>query len=280
MTTKDAGMLYFCATPIGNLEDITLRVLRILKEVDYIAAEDTRHTLKLLNHFGISKPLISYHQHNMDVKGKEIIKLIIQGSNIAIVSDAGMPAISDPGFDLVLLARQDDIPITVLPGASAALTGLVLSGICPNRFVFEGFLPKEKKERRQILSSLINEQRTIILYEAPHRLLTTLNDLFEYMGERNIAITRELTKIHEQVLSMNIKEAIAYFQVHRPRGEFVLIIEGAKQGMDQMEYANISIEDQIVKYMEAGLDKKEAVKQVAKDRKVPKNEIYKHSLNI
>lgn len=277
---KAGGTLYLCATPIGNLEDITLRVIRILKEVDYIVAEDTRHTIKLLNHFDISKPLISYHKYSESSREEEILLLLQQGNDIALVSDAGMPSISDPGENLVKLANDRKVHVTVLPGATAGLSALVLSGFPGDRFVFEGFLPRDKKLRRDRLEKLKNEERTIILYEAPHHLLSTLKQLYEHLGKRKIAIVRELTKIYEELLTFSLEESIEHFSSNNPRGEFVLILEGGDQSPKEDEFKDISISDHILRYMDIGISKKEALKRVAKDRDIPKNEIYKHSIHI
>ncbi|MCM8901851.1 16S rRNA (cytidine(1402)-2'-O)-methyltransferase [Caldicoprobacter algeriensis] len=275
------GTLYICATPIGNLEDITLRALRILSEVDYIVAEDTRHTLKLLNHYGISKPLISYHEHNQRERGQRIIELLMQGYNVALVSDSGMPGISDPGIPLIGLARQNGIPVTVLPGPTASIAALVLSGMDTSRFVFEGFLPREKKDREARLEELKREQRTVILYEAPHRLVTTLKDMLDKLGNRKVAVVRELTKVHEEVIILNLEQMLEHFKEHPPKGEIVLILEGCThQDIQDNNTWNISIEEHIRQYMAQGFDKKEAVKQVAKVRGLPKSEVYKHSIDI
>jgi 16S rRNA (cytidine1402-2'-O)-methyltransferase len=274
------GILYLCGTPIGNLEDITLRALRILKEVDYIAAEDTRHTLKLLNHFEITKPLISYHEHNRREKGPEIIAMVQQGQKVALVSDAGMPGISDPGADLVILAQEADIPITIVPGPSAALSALVLSGLSTERFAFEGFLPRENKERSERIQMLRQEERTIILYEAPHRLVSSLNDLLEGLGSRRISIVRELTKVYEEVLPMTLEDAVEYYKERTPKGEFVLVLEGIQKSSQQKDFSQISIEDHLKGYLQAGMNKKEAVKQVAKDRAVSKSEVYPFSIGL
>lgn len=276
------GTLYICATPIGNLEDITLRALRVLKEVDYIAAEDTRHTRKLLNHYGISKPLISYHEHNQKERGQKIIELLKQGYNVALVSDAGMPGISDPGIPLIDLARQCGISVTVLPGPTASIAALVLSGMDTSRFAFEGFLPRDKKDRETRLEELKCEKRTIILYEAPHRLITTLKDMLDKLGNRKVAVVRELTKVHEEVIILNIEQMLQHFNEHPPKGEIVLILEGCGHqdtyGDDNIW--NISIEEHIKQYMAQGFNKKEAIKQVAKVRRLPKSEVYKHSIDI
>ncbi|MBM7583386.1 16S rRNA (cytidine1402-2'-O)-methyltransferase [Caldicoprobacter guelmensis] len=275
------GTLYICATPIGNLEDITLRALRILREVDYIAAEDTRHTLKLLNHYGISKPLISYHEHNQRESGEKIIELLMGGYSVALVSDSGMPGISDPGIPLVCLAREKGIPVTVLPGPSASITALVLSGMDTSRFVFEGFLPRGKKDREIRLEELKREQRTVILYEAPHRLVTTLKDMLDKLGNRKIAVVRELTKIHEEVLISNLEHMLQHFKEYPPKGEIVLILEGCVcQDVQDNEWEHISVQEHIRQYMAQGFNKKEAIKLVAKARGLPKNEVYKHSLDV
>lgn len=279
-----AGVLYLCATPIGNLEDITLRCIRILGEVDIIAAEDTRQTIKLLNHFEIRKPLISYHEHNKFQKGLEIVELIKSGKNIALVSDAGMPAISDPGEELVRLCIDNDIGIIPLPGATASLTALIVSGFSTVRFCFEGFLPSNKKERRERLQKLSAETRTIILYEAPHRLLDTLNDIREQLGERRISISREITKKFEETLRANISDVINIFEERAIKGEFVLIIEGMNEkeliDIELKKWDNITIEEHIKMYLRQGLDKKDAIKKVSEDRKLPKKEIYKIGCNI
>ncbi|NLX71498.1 MAG: 16S rRNA (cytidine(1402)-2'-O)-methyltransferase [Clostridiales bacterium] len=271
----EAGKLYICATPIGNMEDITLRVLRTLKEVDYIAAEDTRYTLKLLNHYGISKPLVSYHQHNQQKRGEYIIELLEQGYNIAVVSDSGMPGISDPGAQLVVLARDKGIPVTVVPGPTACVSALVLSGMDTDRFVFEGFLPKSKKARNRRLEQLKEEERTIVLYEAPHRLISTLEALLENLGDRKIAVVRELTKIYEEVLVMNLEEMLLYFREHPPKGEIVLVIEGFQGYDSESKVWDVSIEEQVRQYIDSGLAKKEAIKRVARERGLPKNQVYK-----
>ncbi|MGE5632143.1 MAG: 16S rRNA (cytidine(1402)-2'-O)-methyltransferase [Caulobacteraceae bacterium] len=279
-----AGCLYLCATPIGNLEDMTLRCIRILGEVDLIAAEDTRQTIKLLNHFEIKKTLISYHEHNKYEKGKEIVELIKAGKNVALVSDAGMPAISDPGEDLVKLCIENEIGIIPLPGPSASLTALIVSGLPAKRFCFEGFLPANKKERRERLEQLQKETRTIILYEAPHRLLETLSELREHLGDRNISISRELTKKFEETLRSNISDIIDVFSKKTIKGEFVLVIDGMDEkelvDIELKKWDNISIEEHIRLYMKQGIDKKEAIKKVAEDRKLPKKEVYKVGCEI
>lgn len=278
------GALYLCATPIGNLEDITLRCIRILGEADIIAAEDTRHTIKLLNHYEIRKPLISYHEHNKLEKGMEILEHLKSGKNIALVSDAGMPAISDPGEELVRLCIDNGIEIIPIPGPSASLTALIVSGLSTRRFCFEGFLPSNKKERRERLQKLSIEVRTIILYEAPHRLPGTLNDIMEQFGDRRISISREMTKKFEETVRADISEAIDIFKERNVKGEFVLIIEGMSEkelvDIELKKWDNISVEEHIRMYLQQGLDKKDAVKKVAEDRKLPKKEIYKIGCNI
>ena len=276
------GTLYLCATPIGNLEDITLRVLRILKEVDLIAAEDTRNSIKLLNHFEIKTPLTSYHEFNKVEKGPVLIAQLREGKNIALVTDAGTPAISDPGELLVQMAIEEGIPVTSLPGACACVTELTLSGLSTRRFCFEAFLPTEKKERKRILDLLVNETRTIIIYEAPHRLKTTLAELFDTLGDRRITACRELTKKHETCMLTTLSECIAYFDKNEPRGEFVLVIEGKTfEELDRNEnekWQKLTVEEHMQFYLDRGLEKKEAMKAVAKDRGVPKQEIYKQLL--
>lgn len=273
------GILYICPTPIGNLEDITLRTLRALKEVDLIAAEDTRRTIKLLNHYEIKKPLISYHEHNKVEKGKILIEKLKEGVNIALVTDAGMPGISDPGEDMIRLAIENQIEPVVLPGATASITALVLSGLPTKKFVFEGFLPYKKKDRREELERLKTEERTIILYEAPHRLLALLKDMEAILGDRQLAIGRELTKIYEEVFRGSISDALRKFQEEKPRGEFVLVIKGAEISKED-PYQNISIREHLIMYMEEGLTKRDAVKKVADVRDIPKNLVYKESIDI
>lgn len=274
-----SGTLYLCGTPIGNLEDISYRVIDLFKTVDMIAAEDTRHTLHLLNHFKINTALTSYHEHNKQVKGVQLIEKLQQGSNIALVTDAGMPGISDPGADLVKLCYENEITVTVVPGASACITALVLSGLNTRRFVFEGFLPSDKKERHMIIQTLSKEHRTMILYEAPHRLLHTLQELSDTLGENRTVVTmRELTKKYEQRRKDSLKGHIAYYTEYPPKGEFVIAIEGisfAQQKKElQQNYQAMSIEQHMSQYLSQGISEKEAMKQVAKDRGVSKREIY------
>ena len=272
------GTLTLCATPIGNLEDITYRVVRTLQEVDFIAAEDTRHTRKLLNHFGIHTKLISYHEHNKMEKGKELIELLKQGKNLALVTDAGTPGISDPGEDIVKLAIEEGITVTSAPGAVAGITALILSGQSTRRFIFEGFLPTDKKERKALLESLKTETRTTILYEAPHRLNKTLELLYEALGDRSITVTKELTKKFEFIHKTTLSGAITYFEEVEPKGEFVLVLAGKDlktlQEEGQKAWEEMSIEEHMKLYVNKGMDEKTAMKQVAKDRGVSKRDIY------
>lgn len=273
-----SGKLYVCATPIGNLKDITLRCLETLKEVDLIASEDTRHTIKLLNHYEIKVPLESYHEHNKEAKGKKLINLLLEGKNIALVSDAGMPGICDPGEDLIKLCYENEIEITVLPGATASVTALILSGIKTRSYCFEGFLPSNKKAKKEVIQRLKNDTRTYILYEAPHHLLQTLKELYENIGNRNIAIVKELTKKHESVFKTNLLDALKYFEDNAPKGEYVLVIEGANEedilNEQKEQINNISIKEHLDQYISTGMDIKEAMKKVAKDRGISKREVY------
>lgn len=279
-----SGKLYLVATPIGNLEDITYRAIRILGEVDLIAAEDTRHTKRLLNHFEIDTRVTSYHEHNKMEKGPYLMKKMQEGENIALVTDAGTPGISDPGEDLVKLCRENEIEVTSVPGAVALITGLILSGFPTRRFVFEGFLSNDKKEKKQILEKLSIEHRTIILYEAPHRLKQTLGVLLDTLGNRKIAITRELTKKFEEVNITSLEQALDKYNKEAPRGEYVLIIEGKPleelRNEEIEKWENISIEDHLDQYTKKGLNKKDAMKQVAKDRGTSKRDIYNYLVNI
>ncbi len=276
--SMEYGVLTLCATPIGNLEDITYRAVRLMEEADFIAAEDTRHTKKLLNHFEIHTRLISYHEHNKIEKGPELIRLLKEGKNIVLVTDAGTPGISDPGEDLVKLALEEGITVTSAPGAVAGITALIISGQVTRRFIFEGFLPSQKKEKAQVLERLKNETRTVILYEAPHRLIKTLEELREAVGNRGITVTKELTKKYETVFKTTLDEAIAFYNEEEPRGEYVLILAGKDeqelQEEIQQEWTSMSIEDHMKVYTDKGMDEKSAMKQVAKDRGVSKREIY------
>lgn len=275
------GKLYVCATPIGNLEDITIRVLNILKEVDLIAAEDTRHTIKLLNHYEIRKPLTSYHEHNKLKKGPQLIEELMDGKEIALVSDAGMPGISDPGEDIIKLCIESGIKVEVLPGASAVVTALVASGLNTNRFSFEGFLDRNRKKRRERLELLRKDDRTIIFYESPHRLLHTLKDIEELLDDRYMVVARELTKKFEEIIRGKVSYIIEYFKENTPKGEFVILMEGGNiEDIHEESFENISIKDHILLYMDKGLVKKEAIKKVSKERNIPKKEVYKHSIGI
>ena len=276
-----AGKIYLVATPIGNLSDISIRAVDTLKKVDIIACEDTRNTIKLFNHFEIKAPLTSYHEYNKIDKAYELCEKVKAGKDIAFVSDAGMPAISDPGYELVDIAYKEGLNVTVIPGASAVVSALAISGISSRRFSFEGFLPSDKNEKKEILTELSQESRTIILYEAPHRLLKTLKELFECLGDRKISIVRELTKLHEEVIRGNLGKIIADYESCdiAVRGEYVLVIEGKslleKRSERQKSFEEISIKEHFYKYILMGLDKKEAMKAVAKDRGIQKREVYK-----
>ena len=272
------GVLYLVATPIGNLEDITYRALRILNEVDFIAAEDTRHTLKLLNHFEISKPMISYYEHNIRERGEKIINRLKEGKSAALVTDAGTPAISDPGEDIVRLCIEENIRVIPIPGAVAGINALIGSGLSTSRFSFEGFLSVNKKSRIEHLTAVSNNPYTMIFYEAPHKLLNTLNDMLEYFGDRTITIARELTKKYEEFLYTTISAAIKHFEETPPKGEFVLVIEGAKETEKISFFDNMSVLEHINYYIENGIDKKEAIKKVAQDRGVSKREIYAETI--
>ena len=273
-----AGMLYICATPIGNLEDITLRTLRILEEVDLIAAEDTRHSIKLLNHFEIKTPMTSYHEFNKYDKAAQLVEKMKQGTNIALITDAGTPAISDPGEELVKQCHAAGIEVTSLPGPSAFVTALTISGKPTRRFCFEAFLPYDKKERAEVLEELKTETRTIMLYEAPHKLKKTLKDLYEVLGDREISLCKELTKKHETNFRTTLSGAMAHYEQEEPKGEFVLVIEGvSREELKQNEmqgFLAMTIEEHMQHYTDQGIDRKEAMKKVAKDRGVSKRDIY------
>lgn len=277
-----AGKLYLCATPIGNLEDITYRVVRTLQEVDLIAAEDTRNSIKLLNHFEIKTPMTSYHEHNKIEKGYKLVEKLQKGMNIALITDAGTPGISDPGEELVKMCYEAGIEVTSLPGAVACITALTLSGLSTRRFAFEAFLPSDKKEKQLVLQELVNETRTILLYEAPHRLVRTLQELLEFLGNRRITICRELTKKYETAFATTIEKAVSYYETNEPKGECVLVIEGrSREELRQEEvskWEEMSVEDHMEHYLQQGVDKKEAMKLVAKDRGVSKRDIYQQLL--
>ena len=277
------GTLYLCATPIGNLEDMTFRCVRILKEVSLIAAEDTRGSIKLLNHFGIKTPMTSYHEYNRIEKGRKLVERLLGGEDVALITDAGMPGISDPGEVLVAKCHEAGITVTSLPGAAACITALTLSGLSTRRFCFEAFLPADKKEKAAILEELKEESRTIILYEAPHRLVRTLEELLKMLGDRRLTLCRELTKKFETVLPTTIAGALMLYEREEPRGEYVLVIEGKslsqKREEERESWLDMSIEEHLAYYTKTGMDEKSAMKQVAKDRGVPKREIYQHLLS-
>lgn len=277
-----SGTLYICGTPIGNLEDITLRQLRILKEVDLIAAEDTRRTIKLLNYYEISCPLTSYHEFNKKDKGAKIIQELLSGKNIALVSDAGMPCVSDPGEDIINLCYENDITVTTVPGATAVISALILSGISSKQYAFFGFLPHNKKEQKETLEYISKETKTIVLYEAPHRLTKTLEALKDSIGEeREISIIREITKKHEEVLKFSIEEAILYHKENSPRGEYVIVISGGDAAgsiANEKSWGNLSIEEHVDMYVEGGSTKKDAIKLVAKDRLLSKRDVYNETM--
>ncbi|HJB87087.1 MAG TPA: 16S rRNA (cytidine(1402)-2'-O)-methyltransferase [Candidatus Dorea faecigallinarum] len=274
-----AGTLYLCATPIGNLEDMTFRCVRILKEVDLIAAEDTRNSIRLLNHFEIKTPMTSYHEYNKIEKGRKLVEKLREGTDIALITDAGTPGISDPGEELVRMCREEGIPVTAVPGAAACVTALTISGLSTRRFAFEAFLPTEKKERQQILEELKQETRTIVLYEAPHRLVKTLRLLLETLGDRQVRVCRELTKKHETVYENTLSGAVSYYEEQEPKGECVLVIAGKSREEirreEQMQWEEMTLEEHMEKYLSEGMDRKEAMKQVAKDRGIGKREVYR-----
>lgn len=275
-----AGKLYLCATPIGNLGDMTPRVVETLNMVDVIAAEDTRNSIKLLNHFDIHTPMTSYHEYNKVEKAYQLISQMQNGQNIALITDAGTPAISDPGEVLVKMCHEQGITVTSLPGPAACITALTLSGLSTRRFCFEGFLPAEKKEKAAVLKELQNESRTMILYEAPHHLVRTLEELYETLGERRITLCRELTKKFETVFPTTLEEALEYYKMEEPRGEYVLVLEGKsleeKRQEEISSWENMTIEEHMAYYEAQGMDEKTAMKQVAKDRGVGKREIYQY----
>lgn len=274
------GTLYLCATPIGNLEDMTFRVIRTLKEVDLIAAEDTRNSIKLLNHFEIQTPMTSYHEYNKYEKGRKLVEKLLEGQNIALITDAGTPGISDPGEELVKMCYESGISVTSLPGAAACITALTISGLSTRRFAFEAFLPSDKKEREQILKEMETETRTMIVYEAPHRLVKTLKLFLERLGNRKITVCRELTKRHETALAVTLEEAVAHYEANPPKGECVLVIEGKSREEareeERKQWEEMTIEDHMEVYTKQGIDKKSAMKAVAKDRGVSKRDIYQY----
>ncbi|MCI7261845.1 MAG: 16S rRNA (cytidine(1402)-2'-O)-methyltransferase [Otoolea sp.] len=272
------GKLYLCATPIGNLDDITFRVLETLKTVDLIAAEDTRHSIKLLNHFNIKTPMTSYHEYNKVEKARVLVEKMKEGTNIALITDAGTPGISDPGEELVRQCHEAGIELTSLPGPAACITALTISGLPTRRFCFEAFLPTEKKEKQWILEELKTETRTIILYEAPHHLLRTLKELYEALGDRRATICRELTKKYETAFLTTLSGAVAYYEENEPRGECVIVVEGRSIGElkeeGQAQWQEMSLEEHMEYYLSQGKEKKEAMKLVAKDRGLSKREVY------
>lgn len=278
-----AGTLYLCATPIGNLEDMTYRAVRVLGEADLIAAEDTRNTIRLLNHFGIHTPITSYHEYNKIEKGKKLVQLLKEGKDIALVTDAGTPGISDPGEELVKMCAEEGILVTAIPGPAACITALILSALPTRRFAFEAFLPSDKKERRSILSALEGETRTLILYEAPHRLVKTLRELYETLGDRRMSVCRELTKKHETIFRTSLEQAVRYYETHEPKGECVLVIEGKSlqkiQEETRKQWEQMTIQEHMEHYMSQGTEKKEAMKKVAKDRGISKREVYQALLS-
>ncbi len=276
-----AGTLYLCATPIGNLEDMTFRAVRVLKDADLIAAEDTRNSIKLLNHFDIHTPMTSYHEHNKYEKGKRLVDRLLRGETIALITDAGTPGISDPGEELVKMCFDAGIHVTAVPGAAACVTALTISGLGTRRFVFEAFLPADKRERERVLDALKREQRTMIIYEAPHRLVKTLNLLAQTLGgDRMVSVCRELTKKHESVYRSTLSGAASYYAEHDPKGECVLVVEGLSfEAIDREEkekWASVSIEEHMEYYFSQGMDRKEAMKKTARDRGVQKREIYNY----
>ncbi len=275
-----AGTLYLCATPIGNLKDITPRVLETLAEVDVIAAEDTRNSMKLMNHFEISTPMTSYHEYNKVEKAQQLVGQLLSGKNIALITDAGTPAISDPGEVLVRMCLENGVTVTSLPGPAACIVALTLSGLNTRRFCFEGFLPSDKKEKTEVLEELKEETRTIVLYEAPHHLVRTLQELKNTVGNRKITLCRELTKKFETVFPTTLEAALAYYEEEEPRGEYVLVLEGKSREEKKQEqiagWESMSIEDHMEHYLSQGMDEKAAMKQVAKDRGVGKREIYNY----
>lgn len=277
-----SGKLFLCATPIGNLEDITFRVLRTLKEVDVIAAEDTRNSIKLLNHFEIKTPMTSYHEYNKIEKGRYLVELMRQGQQVALITDAGTPGISDPGEELVAMCHEEGIPVTSLPGPAACITALTISGLSTRRFAFEAFLPSDKKEKAAVLEELKDETRTTILYEAPHRLVRTLEELYQALGERRVTVCRELTKKHETAFLTTLSGALAYYQENDPKGECVIVMEGrSRKDMEeekQQQWETMPLEEHMKIYENQGMSRKEAMKAVAKDRGVSRRDIYQQLL--
>ena len=279
---NNSGTLYLCATPIGNLEDMTFRAVRVLKEADLIAAEDTRNSIRLLNHFDIHTPMTSYHEYNRIEKGHHLVSLLLEGKNIVLITDAGTPGISDPGEDLVRMCRDAGIPVTSVPGACACVNALIISGRPTRRFCFEAFLPADKKDRRRVLQEIQEETRTTVIYEAPHRLRKTLQELLEVLGDRRLSICRELTKKFETVMETTLEDAVRFYGEQEPRGEYVLVLEGRSHAsIDEEErsrFENMSVQEHVEMYEEQGLNRKDAMKQAAKDRGVSKRDIYRSLL--
>ena len=279
---NNSGTLYLCATPIGNLEDMTFRAVRVLKEADLIAAEDTRNSIRLLNHFDIHTPMTSYHEYNRIEKGYHLVSLLLEGKNIALITDAGTPGISDPGEDLVRMCRDAGIPVTSVPGACACVNALIISGRPTRRFCFEAFLPADKKDRRRVLQEIQEETRTTVIYEAPHRLRKTLQELLEVLGDRRLSICRELTKKFEPFMETTLEDAVRFYGEQEPRGEYVLVLEGRSHAsIDEEErsrFENMSVQEHVEMYEEQGLNRKDAMKQAAKDRGVSKRDIYRSLL--
>ena len=273
-----AGKLYLCATPIGNLEDITFRVLRTLKEVDLIAAEDTRNSIKLLNHFEIKTPMTSYHEYNKIEKAYKLVEKLQEGKNIALITDAGTPGISDPGEELVRICYENGIEVTSLPGPAACITALTMSGLPTRRFAFEAFLPRDKKERARVLEELAQESRTMIVYEAPHHLLKTLKELYEVLGNRELTVCKELTKRYENATKTTFDDVIKFYEDNEPKGEYVLVISGktfeTKEREAREAWESLSVEEHMAHYEDSGMERKEAMKQVAKDRGISKRDVY------
>lgn len=277
---KEYGTLYLVATPIGNMEDITYRAVRVLCEVDVVAAEDTRHTLKLLNHLNIKKPLVSYHDNNRLQRGKELVERLKNGENVALVSDAGMPAISDPGEELVKMCVEEGIRVTVIPGCTASLSGLVVSGLPTRRFVFEGFLPHRRADRIRRLEELSGEERTLIFYESPHRIRDMLADMLEVFGDRQCALARELTKVHEEVLRGSLSELVERLREKQPRGEFVVVVSGGETGAkkEPVPLCQTDIKELVMSYEKQGFSRMEAMKKAARDLGISKRDVYKSLL--
>ncbi len=274
----EKSTLYLVATPIGNLADLSERAVKVLTEVDFVAAEDTRNSMRLLTHLGISKPMVSYFEHNKKERGEQIVSRIEAGESCALITDAGTPAISDPGEDIVALCHEKGIRISSVPGACAAIVALTMSGLPTGRFCFEGFLSANKSERRKHLGALVAEQRTMIFHEAPHKLKATLADMsVAFGGERRISLCRELTKLNEEAVRTTLEGAVAYYEANEPRGEYVLVVEGAPENAAKEDWSEMSIREHVESYIATGMSKMDAIKAVAKDRGVPKNVIYKES---